>query len=256
MCLINFILKKVLPLPKLTKCESFLFIGPHPDDIEIATGATVAKLAAMGKRIKFLICTDGRYGIDKDDITIESAIAIRQEEARRSAEFLGVSDIEFLPFPDGGDYKIEDLTKEILRVITTFQPDIVFAPDPKLITELHLDHINVGLATGYAFLASGISKQMKDNNLQPTKTKGIAYYYTDKPNTYFKVKKVDSKKQRQAIKLHVSQMPEGSLELKAILAYILIRQFRYGMRRCKGRVDCYRLLGSMHIHCVAEFAKF
>ena len=33
------------------------------DDIEIGAGATAAKLAAMGKKVTFLICTDGRYSM-------------------------------------------------------------------------------------------------------------------------------------------------------------------------------------------------
>lgn len=256
MCLIVPILKKILPLPKLSKCERFLFVGPHPDDIEIGTGATVARLTSLGKKVMFLVCTDGRYGIDKDDISIEQGIAIRQNEARNSAKELGVSEIEFLPFSDGGDYDIKDLTKEILRVIANFQPDIVFTPDPKLITELHIDHINVGEATGHAFLASCVSKQMKESNLPVVKAKGIAYYYTDRPNTFFKVQKAHCKKQISALKMHQSQLPENSMEIKGILAYIAIRQLRYGIRHFKCRADSYRLLGSMHIHCSPESVKF
>ena len=49
------ILKKIIlataPLPKIESFQRFLFIGPHPDDIEIGAGATAAKLAAMGKDI-------------------------------------------------------------------------------------------------------------------------------------------------------------------------------------------------------------
>ncbi|MBQ8873262.1 MAG: PIG-L family deacetylase, partial [Clostridia bacterium] len=38
-----------MPLPKLLKQQKFLFVGPHPDDIEVACGSTVAKLVKMGK---------------------------------------------------------------------------------------------------------------------------------------------------------------------------------------------------------------
>lgn len=256
MCLIVPLLKKILPLPKLLQCERFLFVGPHPDDIEIGAGATVARLTALGKKVMFLICTDGRYGIDKEDITIEQGIAIRQQEAKNSANKLGVSEIIFLPFSDGGDYQIKELTQQILKVISDFQPDIVFTPDPKLITELHVDHLNVGEATGAAFLTSSVSKQMKVNNLSVAQPKGIAYYYTDRPNTFFKVKKEHCKKQITALKMHQSQMPTGSEELKGIQAYITIRQLRYGIRHLKGRAECYRLLGAMHVHCAPESVKF
>lgn len=55
---LRFALKK----PKIESFSRFLFIGPHPDDIEIGAGATAARLASMGKQVCFLICTDGRFG--------------------------------------------------------------------------------------------------------------------------------------------------------------------------------------------------
>ena len=79
-------------------------MGPHPDDIEIGAGATVAALAAQGKSICFLICTDGRYGTInlKEEISEEDFIQIRRDEALRSAAALGVKDVRFLDFCDSG----------------------------------------------------------------------------------------------------------------------------------------------------------
>ena len=58
----KLILKFAAPLPQIEHYNRYLFIGPHPDDIEIGAGATAAKLAAAGKEVCFLICTDGRFG--------------------------------------------------------------------------------------------------------------------------------------------------------------------------------------------------
>ena len=55
-------IKFAAPFPKVQNFDRYLFVGPHPDDIEIGAGATVAALAAQGKNICFLICTNGRYG--------------------------------------------------------------------------------------------------------------------------------------------------------------------------------------------------
>ena len=44
MGLTKAILKFAVPLPKIEEQKRFLFIGPHPDDIEIGAGATAAKL--------------------------------------------------------------------------------------------------------------------------------------------------------------------------------------------------------------------
>ncbi|MBR5982002.1 MAG: PIG-L family deacetylase, partial [Firmicutes bacterium] len=58
MSLTRFILRFAAPVPQVESFEKYLFIGPHPDDIEIGAGATAAKLAAAGKKITFLVCTD------------------------------------------------------------------------------------------------------------------------------------------------------------------------------------------------------
>ena len=62
MGLTRIALKIAAPAPKIEQYERYLFIGPHPDDIEIGAGATAAKLAAAGKEICFLVCLDGRFG--------------------------------------------------------------------------------------------------------------------------------------------------------------------------------------------------
>ena len=59
MGLTKLAIKFAAPFPKVESFERYLFLGPHPDDIEIGAGATVAALAAQGKTICFLICTDG-----------------------------------------------------------------------------------------------------------------------------------------------------------------------------------------------------
>ena len=64
MSITRLILKAAAPLPRIESYDRYLFIGPHPDDIEIGAGATAAKLAAAGKKVTFLICMDGRYGLE------------------------------------------------------------------------------------------------------------------------------------------------------------------------------------------------
>lgn len=61
MSLIKMILKAAVPIPKIEKHCRFLFVGPHPDDIEIGAGATAVQLSALGKDICFLVCLDGRF---------------------------------------------------------------------------------------------------------------------------------------------------------------------------------------------------
>ena len=113
MSILKLVLKAAAPLPDIEKFERYLFIGPHPDDIEIGAGATAAKLAAMGKSVCFLICLDGRYG--SETVPPEELVGIRKKEALASAKMLGVSDVRFLELSDGGFYEPDELLHGIAQ---------------------------------------------------------------------------------------------------------------------------------------------
>ena len=90
MSLTSLALSLAAPLPRIEQYERYLFLGPHPDDIEIGAGATAAKLAAAGKQVTFLICMDGRYGLEHAPAgtTPEQLVELRKAEAIASAPSL------------------------------------------------------------------------------------------------------------------------------------------------------------------------
>ena len=148
MSLTSAVLKVAAPVPRLESFTKYLFIGPHPDDIEIGAGACAAKLSAQGKQVSFLICLDGRFGMENapEGTKPEDLIRIRKQECIASAAVLGVSDVHFLGLSDGGLYRRKDLLKGIARVIGEVRPEVIFAPDPAVSSECHADHLNVGMA--------------------------------------------------------------------------------------------------------------
>ena len=93
MSLTSLIVKIAAPLPDIESFDRYLFIGPHPDDIETGAGATAAKLAAAGKTVCFLICTDGRYGDGGTELRGEKLAQCRERECIASAKRLGVTDV-------------------------------------------------------------------------------------------------------------------------------------------------------------------
>ena len=257
MSLFDKLLKAIVPLPQIKKSHKFLFIGPHPDDIEIGAGETASLLTNRGDEVKFLICTDGRHGIYDEKLCVEDKVEIRKNESVNSAKILGVNEVEFLSFPDGGSYTAEELAREISKVVAEYNPDFIFAPDPTVKTELHTDHIKCGLAAGYAFLRSEVKSQLAEDGLVALPVKGIAYYFTDKPNQYIKTKgrKVFDKK-IESILAHKSQFPNSTETEKAdfngIKAYFTFRSIRFGLRTCFGRADGFRVQGRVHSHCAPE----
>ena len=48
MSLTRLALRFAAPVPQVESFHRYLFVGPHPDDIEIGAGATAAKLTAGG----------------------------------------------------------------------------------------------------------------------------------------------------------------------------------------------------------------
>lgn len=252
----KLILKKIANVPKIDSFDSYLFIGPHPDDIEVGAGATVAKLAALGKKIAFVVATDGRYG-SPDPATMhgEDLIVTRQKESREAAAALGVTDITFLPFSDGGLYDHNELTKEIAAQIAKHKPDIVFCPDPLLHTECHADHLIVGRATSSAILMCSNPLLMGDIGVDTVATpKALAYYYTARPNKYFGIKGYQ-KKQFESLKLYKSQFTyeeKGGGTLNWLCLYLAVRSLHFGLPRLKYKADGFRVCSQMMWHCCAE----
>ncbi|MEG1705959.1 MAG: PIG-L deacetylase family protein [Clostridia bacterium] len=249
------IMKKIAPVPRLLDYKSFLFVGPHPDDIEVACGSTVARLIKLGKKVSFVIATDGCVGSIDQTIPKAELIAMRQAEATASANLLGVSDIKFLPFEDGGMYDVRDMTKAIAKEIIRIQPEVILTTDHKVPTECHPDHLKVGEATTNAYifcpwrkLAETIGSKDVANPIV------MAYYCTDKPNTYIKIDKEDFDKRFQSIKCHKSQFCDTDIEL--FHSYFTFRAIRFGWRRGGGKRDGYRALAPLHTHCFPEASEF
>ncbi len=249
MSLTSFALRFASPPPEIEKCERFLFIGPHPDDIEIGAGATAAKLAAMGKAVCFLVCTDGRYG--SETVPPEELIPLRRAEAQKSAELLGVHDLRFLDLCDGGFYSEEELCRGIAEVIGNFAPDLVFAPDPCVASECHTDHLRVGRAASRAAYFAPYSGVAAHMGAVPAPVKGIAYYMTARPNRYVKTDEALFKTQLSSVlDCHLSQFDESAG--KALALYLRLRSVDFGLRRFTLHAEGFRCISALGMHCMPE----
>ncbi len=252
MSLFTFLIKRVLPIPKIEKQERYVFVGPHPDDIEVACAPTVAKLSAMGKEICFIIVTDGRCGTDDINLAGDKLVNIRKQESIEAAKILGVTDVRFLGFPDAGAYDVEKVADKIAVEFADFKPDLIFACDNHTKSECHPDHIKVGRATEIAMFYSK-PKMISLGTESIAQPKGIAYYYAYKPNTYINVSKYFSFK-KKTLEAHKSQFEAEGHEddIKMMLVYFKILAIRYGIRKCCRYADSYRVLSSLYLHCAPD----
>lgn len=254
MGLTKLALRFAAPVPNIENYQRFLFIGPHPDDIEIGAGATAAKLAAAGKDICFLICTDGRFGDGNvgEEVTRKQLIEMRKREAVQSAERLGITDVRFLGLSDGGFYKEKELRREIAGVIGDFQPEVLLAPDPCVSSECHMDHLNVGNAVRRLACFAAYDGIMKGYESIGAPVKVLAYYMTAKPNRFVGTRGYLKKQLNAVFESHVSQFPPGCEEAKSISLYLKLRAAEFGIRSLKGCAEGFRVLGTLHMHCLPE----
>ena len=254
MSLIKHILKAAVPIPKIEACERFLFVGPHPDDIEIGAGATAAKLAAAGKKVCFVICMDGRFGDGNapEGIRGEKLVALRKEEAIASAAMLGVTDVRFLDLCDGGFYEQQELVHRLARVVGDFGPDVILAPDPDVTSECHADHRNVGNAAKQLAYFAPYGGIMAQYGAGAAPVQALALFMTAKPNAFVKTKGLLPLQQRAIFGCHRSQFPKGCPDAKSIALYLKLRSVDFGLRFGKGCAEGFRVLGVTHMHCFPE----
>ncbi|MBC7459533.1 PIG-L family deacetylase [Candidatus Saccharibacteria bacterium] len=130
-----------------------LGIAPHPDDLDVGAGGTLAAYSAQGAAIHYLILTDGGKGSDDASLSSTDLVAIRQTEQQRALEIVGGGSITFLDYPDGELEVTLQLKKQIVTAIRQLKPDVVITLDPTFIYDVkkgminHPDHRAAGQAT-------------------------------------------------------------------------------------------------------------
>lgn len=107
-----------------------LAFGAHPDDVELGCAGTIAKEITNGKKVGIIDLTRGELGS-------RGSAEIRDQEAAKAAEILGVSIRENLRFRDGFFINDEKHQLEIIKKIRQYQPEIVLC---NAIDDRHIDH--------------------------------------------------------------------------------------------------------------------
>ena len=100
-----------------------LVIAAHPDDIEYGMAAAVAAWTAAGKEVHYLLATRGEAGMA--GIAPELAGPLREEEERRSAAVVGVTEVEFLDHRDGVLEAGPALRRDLAGAIRRHKPELV-----------------------------------------------------------------------------------------------------------------------------------
>jgi LmbE family N-acetylglucosaminyl deacetylase len=130
--------------------QRILVITAHPDDVDFASAGTIATWTDAGLEVSYCIVTDGDAGGFDPKVPRSAIAGIRQDEQRKAAAVLGVTDVEFLGYPDGRLVVSYELRRDITRVIRRTRPDrvVVHSPqrDLRNVYGSHPDHLAAGEA--------------------------------------------------------------------------------------------------------------
>jgi LmbE family N-acetylglucosaminyl deacetylase len=130
-----------------------LGIAAHPDDLDFGAAATMARFAAEGADVHYVILTDGSKGSEDKQITQAELTSIREAEQRAAVAAIGGKSVQFLGYPDGELEVTMQLKRDIVKVIRTLKPDVVITMDPSMLYSAargfinHPDHRAAGQAT-------------------------------------------------------------------------------------------------------------
>lgn len=125
-----------------------IFLSPHPDDVELFCGGTVAKLAARSRAVMLADLSAGELASNGTPQT-------RRIASLKAAQVLGARpERPSLGFPDGGiDERDAGQLEALVRLLREYPTRMLFAPWP---ADRHPDHVAAGLLARRAVFFAGL----------------------------------------------------------------------------------------------------
>lgn len=194
--------------------QSAMVVVAHPDDAEFMTAGTVAKWAAGGAVVTYVVITKGDKGSEDPAMTPARLTEIREAEQRAAGKILGVQNFVFMGYPDGYLQATLDLRRDIARLIRTYRPEVVVCFDPtnRFLSNNyvnHPDHRASGDATVDAVFPTARDRltfpELVIDGLEPHKVAQLWMGSTGEPNVFVDITDTIELKQ-QALAAHPSQL--------------------------------------------------
>ena len=219
----------------------------HPDDEALLTAGTMARAASEGHRVVLVLATDGGAGLAGEEWTQGGLLGDRRlDEARRSADVLGVARVEWLGYADSGSgpepepdlpgrvrfcrAPLEQAAERLAAVLRTEQADVLLSYDANG-GYGHRDHVRVHEVAARAAEIAGTARVLeatvpRDTIVRAIRLVGLVYRFPDEfDRTSFEsafsaradiTHRVDVRRQirakRAAMRAHASQATGGGAE--------------------------------------------
>jgi bacillithiol biosynthesis deacetylase BshB1 len=149
----------------MSETVDIIFFGAHPDDVELAAGATAAKCVMDGLRVGIVDLTSGEMGT-------RGTAATRRREAQAAAKALGAAFRRQLDFGDGGLRHGRDEELQIIDVLRTHRPRVIVAP---WLDDRHPDHMRAGRLITDASFYAGL--RALDTGKPAHRPQAVVYYF-------------------------------------------------------------------------------
>ena len=209
-----------------------LFIGAHPDDVELSCGGTVVKMVKAGNSVGILNLTRG-------ELSTRGSVKIREREASEAAKILGVKVRENLELEDGSIENNPGNRLKLISAIRKYTPELIFAPYPR---DRHPDHKHASQLVSEASFYSGLTKiitKIGSKKQKPYRPNRILYYmqtYTFEPSFITDISNEFETKMK-AIRCYASQFynpeskePDTFISDKKFIEYLEARARFYGFQ--------------------------
>jgi bacillithiol biosynthesis deacetylase BshB1 len=172
-----------------------LVIGPHPDDIEIGLGASVARHVSLGFRVGLCDLTAGEMGSNG---TVEERLL----EAEAARAVLGALWRINLRWPDRAIGSAADHMRRAAELVRRARPRAVAVP---YWSDRHPDHVSASHLLTEAVFNSGLRRYEADG--EPWKPEWVCYYFINDSTTPSFVVDVSDHYdvKRRALACHASQ---------------------------------------------------
>ncbi|GAC1325448.1 MAG: PIG-L family deacetylase [Mycobacteriales bacterium] len=141
-----------------------LAVFAHPDDVDFGAAGTVARWVEEGWDVRYLCVTRGQKGGQDATVSPRDYGALREEEQRKAAAAVGVTNVTFLDHMDSEVFIDLELRRQISREFRRHRPHRLLTMDPQpLPTDRfvnHPDHRAVGQTALDVTMTGGTTAQI------------------------------------------------------------------------------------------------
>ena len=173
-----------------------LAFGAHPDDVELAVGGTLVKLAELGYRT-------GVVDMSRGELGSRGTPSIRAREAQLAARVMKLAARENLRLEDGAIFNSKIARLKVVEVLRKYRPDLVMT---HYWDDQHPDHIQTSHIVSDSCYLAGLAKiETRHPRFRPAHVLYFRIPYSVSPSFLVDITKHFDKKMK-AIRCYKSQL--------------------------------------------------